>query len=90
MRDDERKALRTKIGLDADTYIVGTASMNQGRKCISQMLAAFNEFALDKPHARYLMDMDETSPAGWDLNALCRQFGYDRSKLIFRADCARR
>jgi glycosyltransferase involved in cell wall biosynthesis len=89
LNDEERKALRTRLGLDADNYIVGTASMNQGRKCISLMLEAFMDFAADKPHARYLMDMEETSPAGWDINALCKQFGYDRSKLLFRADCIR-
>lgn len=86
----QRLALRQALGLTAEHFIVGTFAMNQGRKCISLMVQAFFEFAVDKPHARYLMDMEEVSPgAGWNVAALCEQYGYDASKLIFRADAVR-
>lgn len=86
---EARARIRAALGVADDGFLVGTAAMNQGRKCISLMLKAFFEFAADKPNARYLLDMDPISPAGWNLPALCRQYGYDASKLIFRADAER-
>lgn len=87
--DDERVQLRAKLGLDMTHFIVGTVAMNQGRKAISAMLTAFFRFAADKPNARYLLDMEAVSPAGWDIPALCQQYGWDARKLIFRADAIR-
>ncbi len=84
-----RQDLRAKLGLDADAFIVGSMCANQGRKAISLMLRAFFEFAADKPSARYLMDMDAVSPAGWHIPMLCEQWGWDVSKIIFRADAQR-
>ena len=54
------------------------------------MLQGFFQFAQDKPTARYLLDMDATSPAGWDIKALCQQYGWDAGKLIFKADAVQR
>jgi glycosyltransferase involved in cell wall biosynthesis len=84
MRDDERAELRKKLGIEEGAFVVGTVAMNQGRKCISLMLRAFFEFAQDKPKARYLVDMDAVSPAGWDIPQLCKSFGWDESKLIYK------
>lgn len=87
--DAERAALRQQAGIGLDRFVVGTMAMNQGRKAISAMLRAFFTFAADKPEVRYLLDMEPVSPAGWDIPALCEQFGWDKSKLIFRADMVR-
>lgn len=87
--DTTRAELRAKLGLQPGQFIVGTMAMNQGRKAISLMVKAFFEFCADKPDARYLLDMEATSPAGWDIPALCDQFGWDKSRLIFRADAVR-
>lgn len=85
----ERAALRDKLGLKPEQFILGTMAMNQGRKAISTMLEAFFAFAADKPDARYLLDMEPVSPAGWDVPALCEQYGWDAKRLIFRADALR-
>lgn len=87
--DAARAENRAKLGLAPGQFIVGTMAMNQGRKAISLMLKAFFEFCADKPDARYLLDMEAQSPAGWDIPALCDQFGWDKSRLIFRADAVR-
>jgi glycosyltransferase involved in cell wall biosynthesis len=87
--DADRAAIRAQLGLQPGQFIVGTMAMNQGRKAISLMLKAFFEFAADKPDARYLLDMEAQSPAGWDIPALCDQFGWDKARLIFRADAVR-
>jgi glycosyltransferase involved in cell wall biosynthesis len=87
--DADRAALRAKLGIAPDQFIVGTMAMNQGRKAISLMLKAFFEFCTDKPDARYLLDMEAQSPAGWDIPSLCDQYGWDKSRLLFRADAAR-
>ena len=87
--DEQRAALRAKLGIGAGAFVLGSAMMNQGRKLVSNSIRAFMEFAQDKPDARYLLDMERTSPAGWDIPALCEQFGWDIRKLIFRDDMVR-
>lgn len=89
MNDDERNALRTKLGLNQDSFVLGMAAQNQGRKDIPDTLRGFFMFAADKPNARLLLDMDATSPAGWNIPAMCQQFGWDASKIIFRVDAMR-
>lgn len=86
---EERAALRAKLGIEPGAFVLGTAAMNQGRKAIPLMLRGFFAFAKDKPNARYLLDMDPQSAAGWDIPALCQQQGWDAGKLIFRADAQR-
>jgi glycosyltransferase involved in cell wall biosynthesis len=90
MPDDQRQAIRQKLGIAPDAFVLGTCAMNQGRKMIPDMMRGFFKFAQDKPNARYLMNMDAQSPAGWDLLQLCQMFGWDSSKLIFKAQCEQR
>lgn len=87
--ESERAALRARLNIAPAAFVLGTMAMNQGRKCYPAMLAGFFDFARDKPDARYLIDADPVSPAGWDLRALCEQMGFDAGKLIFRADAVR-
>lgn len=87
--DDQRAELRARLGIAPGAFVLGSMCMNQGRKAIYHMVKGFFAFAADKPDARYLMDMEAVSPAGWDIPALCQNFGWDVSKLIFRADCLR-
>jgi glycosyltransferase involved in cell wall biosynthesis len=90
MSQIDRHNMRLKVGIAPDAFVVGTMCMNQGRKDIPDMLRAFFAFAADKPTARYLLDMDATSPAGWDIiQDICAPNGWDTSKLLFRADAMR-
>lgn len=86
---DKRAEIRAKLGVAPDAFVLGVMAMNQGRKSISQMCKAFFDFVQDKPDARLLLDMDEVSPAGFDIPSLCREFNWDVSKLIFRSQCVR-
>lgn len=87
--ETERMALRARLGIAPDAFVLGSFCMNQGRKDIPDMLRAFFAFASDKPTARFLLDMDAISPAGWSIPDLCIQQGWDASKLLFRADVQR-
>lgn len=89
MPDTDRAALRAKLGV-TDGFIVGMVAQNQGRKDIPSVVRGFYQFASDKPDARLLLDMERTSPAGWDIpGMICEPNGYDVSKIIFRDDCIR-
>ena len=85
----QRLEIRAKLGLDNSHFLLGTMAQNQGRKGISLMLKGFFDFAKGKPNARYLLDMDPISPAGWDIMSLCEQQDWDKSKLIMRHDALR-
>lgn len=87
---EERHELRERAGLNDWNFVVGTMAQNQGRKAISAMLKAFFTFAADKPSSVYLLDMVKNSPAGWDIPALCQQYGWDESKLLYREDLERK
>lgn len=89
---EERSQLRAKLGWAADDYIIGVMCMNQGRKAIPAMLEAFFEFAKDKSNAKLYLDMDKTSPAGWDIPAMLTQMGLgdtDKARVKFREDTFR-
>lgn len=81
---DERKAVRDKLGIAFGGFVMGTVCQNQGRKAIPAMMRAFFKFAADKPDARYILWMDSSSPAGWDVETVCEQQGWDKDKLILR------
>ena len=86
---EERTKLRALMGYGADDYIVGVVCMNQGRKAISKMVEGFFEFARDKPDARLYLDMDKTSPAGWDIPTLLTQMNLsdgDKARVKYRED----
>lgn len=72
-RPGEAAAARAKLNIPPDAFVLGMFAMNQGRKCISMTVAAFLEFARDKPDAYLYLDMDKASPAGWDVPTLCAQ-----------------
>lgn len=89
LSEAERMALRAKLGIAPDAFVFGAFCQNQGRKDIPDMLRAFFAFAADKPTARCFLDMEAVSPAGWNLNNVCAQQGWDASKLLYRADAQR-
>lgn len=88
--DEQRTDIRRKLGITDDAFVLGMMAQHQGRKDIPGTMKAFFDFAKDKPTARLLLDMEPISPAGWDLPAMCKQFGWDVSKLIFRSDCIKK
>lgn len=89
LTEDQRAALRAKLNIPADAFVVGSMAQNQGRKDVPDMMRAFFAFASDKPTAHFLLDMEAISPAGWDIPNVCIQQGWDVNKLLFRADCQR-
>lgn len=74
--------IRTALGLSPNDFLLGTMCQNQGRKLVPIMLETFFKFAEGKPNAYYLLDAALKSPAGWDIRALCQQFGWNMDKLI--------
>lgn len=84
----KRLELRAKVGIKPDAFVLGMCAQNQGRKDISSVVHGFFKFAQDKPDARLILDMERTSPAGWDIpGMICEPNGYDLNKIIFRDQC---
>ena len=81
---NEIKELRQKVGIAEDAFVIGSFMMNQGRKMVGATLAMFKEFAIDKPEAVLYMDMDKTSPAGFDMPTLIKQMGMDDYTILYR------
>lgn len=70
---EEVTGLRTKAGIPADAFVVGSFMMNQGRKMVSKTIEVFGEFAHNKPDAYLYMDMEDESPAGWSIKEVIKQ-----------------
>ncbi len=86
----DRLAVRAKLGIAPDAFVVGMVAQNQGRKCVADVVQGFYRFAVDKPDARLILDMERASPAGWEIpGMICEPNGYDVSKIIFRDECIR-
>ena len=81
---EEKAALRAKAGIPADYWLYGHFSMNQGRKAIPDTLRGFWEFAKDKPKAALYLDMDETSPAGWNIGFLAQSMGIPTERILLK------
>jgi glycosyltransferase involved in cell wall biosynthesis len=64
-QDEARKSL----GIPLDKFIVLNANRNQPRKRIDLTIAAFAEFATDKPNACLYLHMGEKD-LGWDVRSL--------------------
>lgn len=87
---DERQALRAKAGIPNDAFVLGMMAMNQGRKDIPHTLDGFAEFALDKPGARLVLDMDKVSPAGWNIPELVKTKNIPPEKILYKEDLIKR
>lgn len=83
MPTDERLQLRRSLGIDDDTFVLLTVAQNQHRKAIPHMLQGFFRFAETHENSLFIMDMLPETLNGWDIPALCDQFGWDISKLRF-------
>jgi glycosyltransferase involved in cell wall biosynthesis len=81
---EEKKALRLKVGIPEDAFVVGMMAMNQGRKDIPHTLDGFAKFSVDKPEARLLLDMDASNPAGWNIPKLMKTKNIPEGKVLFR------
>ena len=88
--NSKRLELRAKLNIEPSAFVLGMVAQNQGRKSVPAVIHGFYKFAVDKPSARLLLDMERVSPAGWDIpGMICEPNGYDLSKIIFRDDCIR-
>lgn len=75
--------IRAKAGIPPGAFVIGSFMMNQGRKMVSKTIEVFGQFAHNKPDAYLYLDMEATSPAGWDIKKTVKQ-------LKFPAELARR
>jgi glycosyltransferase involved in cell wall biosynthesis len=81
----EKEALRKQAGFpDPNAWVLGIFCMNQGRKAIPNMMDAFREFALDKENVVLYLDMDDVSPAGWQIPVLAEMMGLPTSRILLR------
>lgn len=83
MDNDSRLQLRRNMGISDNTFVLLTVAQNQHRKAIPHMLQGFFRFAETHPDSLFIMDMLPETLNGWDIPALCDQFGWDVSKLWF-------
>lgn len=86
----EKLALREKAGIPENAFVLGMMAMNQGRKDIPHTLDGFAKFAIDKPNALLLMDMDKANPAGWNIPALAKTKGIPENRILFKEDLMRK
>jgi glycosyltransferase involved in cell wall biosynthesis len=87
---EEKSALRSRAAIPQDAFVLGMMAMNQGRKDIPHTLDGFAKFAIDKPNAYLLLDMDKVNPAGWNIPSLMKTKNIPENKVIFKEDLVKR
>ena len=86
---EQKIALREKLGIPSDAFVLASMAQNQGRKAWPEMLEGFFAFAENRTDCYYLLDCHPSSP-GFDIPSMCKQFGWDRNKLIFKHEAESR
>jgi glycosyltransferase involved in cell wall biosynthesis len=85
--DPARGALRDRLNIPREAFVVGVMAMNQGRKDFPSMIAAFAEAFKDVPDAYLYLDCEAVSPMGWDIpNTILAGNGIDPARVRFRSD----
>lgn len=85
--DPTRAALRAKMGIAQDAFVVGVMAMNQGRKDFPSMVRGFAEAYRDIPEAILYLDCDPVSPMGWHIpDTLLKGNNLDPACVKFRQD----
>jgi glycosyltransferase involved in cell wall biosynthesis len=88
--DNERAALRERLGIPGDAFVLGVMAMNQGRKDFPAMVRGFHEAFMDVPNAYLYLDCEKVSPAGWDIpKQLVGEIGVDPARVRYREDALR-
>lgn len=88
--DETRGALRDKMGIPRDAFVLGVMAMNQGRKDFPAMVKGFWDAFVDVPNAYLYLDCEKVSPAGWDIpKQLVIAGGVDPTRVRYREDAAK-
>lgn len=81
LTDEQREDLKRKNNLN-NLFIVGQVNRNNFRKNTPLLMAAFAEFAKNKPDARLFLHCDPQDPQGYNLLEYVKQFKLN-GKILF-------
>jgi len=90
---DQRKALKSAMNLDPDSFIIGAVMRNQKRKLIPELCVAVKKF-IDKLHqenhpkaGKILIYLHTSYPdAGWDIPLFLKEYEIG-NKVLFTYSC---
>jgi glycosyltransferase involved in cell wall biosynthesis len=90
---EDRKALKTHLGLDPDSFIIGSVMRNQKRKLIPELFSALKSFlvklqAENNPigEKTYLYLHTSYPDAGWDIPQLLKEYKVG-NRVLFSYSC---
>ena len=87
-RPQDKKQIRTSMGLDQNCFIIGTVMRNQRRKLYPDLFEAFNILLskVENPEKYFLYCHTSYPDLGWDIPELLQQYGLS-SKVYFTYIC---
>jgi len=80
---EDKKQVRTSLGIDEDDFVILTVADNQERKNLAAGMIAFNEFRKIHPKSKYVLVTREHNQVGWRLRDLAAQLGFSDKIIIF-------
>lgn len=83
---ENKRSHKESMGINPDSFIIGTVMRNQRRKLFPDLFQAFAEFAKDKKDV-YLYCHTSYPDNGWDLPDLATKAGI-ATKVVFTYSCA--
>jgi hypothetical protein len=86
---EDKKGLRSSVGIDPDCFIIGTVMRNQRRKLYPDLFEAFKILLskVDNPEKYFLYCHTSYPDLGWDIPELLQQYQLS-SKVYFTYMCA--
>jgi glycosyltransferase involved in cell wall biosynthesis len=81
-RRDEHAMLRTRLGIPADTTVIGLVARHHPMKDIETFLRAASRFHQDNENAKFVLCGDGLSPESFTLAKLVRALDLDRSIVL--------
>ena len=87
LEDKDRKKLRDKFNISADTFVIGFVFRNQLRKSVPNLLEGFKKFKEENPKTKTCLLLHTHFGEGWEIPRLAKEYGIEEGEILTTYIC---
>jgi len=87
LESEVKQGLRSKFGLDQDSFIIGFVFRNQLRKSVPNLLEGFKLFKDDQPKSKAKLLLHTNFAEGWNIEDLIKEKNLDPQDILCTYYC---